>query len=203
MLGSAPKAPGRGGPDPPEHRQCGAMMAGMASSGSNSRAGEREAAPGVASLILPALLVLAGGAALFGPAQAAYSRTSPLNSALGSRLSPVVRPMPLVAATGRRFGSPKAALAYCQQGECSTPAQLEALYDMTPLFAKGDDGKGVTIAVVDSFGSPTIARDLAYFDKAMRIPNPPRLTVIHPAGQGATVQPGHHGTRWMGDRDHP
>ena len=32
----------------------------------------------------------------------------------------------------------------------------------------------------------------------MRIPNPPRLTVIHPAGQGAAVQPGHHGRDRMG-----
>ena len=166
------------------------MMAGMARPGSNSGSGAaRRQLLARPALILPALLVLAGGAALFGPAQSDYSRTSPSSSALGSRLTRVVRPMPLVAATGRRFGSPKAALAYCQQGECSTPAQLEALYDMTPLFAKGDDGKGVTIAVVDSFGSPTIARDLAYFDKTMRIPNPPRLTVIHPAGKVPRFNP--------------
>jgi len=53
---------------------------------------------------------------------------------------------------------------------------------MTPLFSRGDTGKGVTIAIVDSFGSPTIVHDLDYFDKVMQIPNPPKLSIIRPAG---------------------
>ncbi len=101
----------------------------------------------------------------------------------------MVRPTPLFVSTGQRFGSADAALAYCQYGGCSTPGQLESLYDMTPLFSKGENGKGVTIAIVDSFGSPTIAHDLAYFDRVMKIPNPPKLTVIQPAGKVPRFNP--------------
>jgi subtilase family serine protease len=84
---------------------------------------------------------------------------------------------------GRGFASARAAIAYCRSGGCSTPEQLESLYDMRPLYSKGDTGKGVTIAVVDAFGSPTIAHDLHYFDKVMKIPNPPKLAIIQPAGK--------------------
>ena len=48
---------------------------------------------------------------------------------------------------------------------CYSPRQLETAYDMKPLFATGDTGTGETIVLVDSFGSPTIRRDLTTFDK--------------------------------------
>ena len=41
-----------------------------------------------------------------------------------------------------------------------TPAQLRTAYDLGPLLRRGIDGRGQTIVIVDSFGSPTIARDL-------------------------------------------
>jgi subtilase family serine protease len=65
---------------------------------------------------------------------------------------------------------------------CYQPAQLQKAYDLQPLFAKGVDGRGQTIVIVDSFGSPTIASDLAVFDQTFGIPAPPSLTVIQPAG---------------------
>src|SRR5262245_55960933 len=43
---------------------------------------------------------------------------------------------------------------------CYSPAQLRAAYDLAPLYAAGNDGTGTTIAIVDSFGSPTIQHDL-------------------------------------------
>jgi len=90
--------------------------------------------------------------------------------------------VPLLVRTGKQFATLKGALGYCEIGGCSTPRQLEALYDMNPLYRKGDTGKGVTIAIVAAFGSPTIVHDVDYFDKAMKIPNPPKLTIIQPAG---------------------
>lgn len=101
-----------------------------------------------------------------------------------------MRPVPFFVRAGRKFASANAALAYCQLGGCSTAKQLETLYDMTPLYAKGENGKGVTIAVVDAFGSPTIVHDLAYFDRVMKIPNPPKLTIIQPAGKVPPFNPG-------------
>jgi subtilase family serine protease len=63
-----------------------------------------------------------------------------------------------------------------------TPRQVRAAYQVGPLAARGIDGSGQTIVIVDSFGSPTIAADLAFFDKYFGLPAPPSLRVIQPAG---------------------
>ncbi len=49
---------------------------------------------------------------------------------------------------------------------CFTPQAIQAAYNLGPLYAAGRDGRGVTIAIVDSFGSDTIAHDLHVFDRA-------------------------------------
>ena len=49
---------------------------------------------------------------------------------------------------------------------CFGPQQIRASYDVGPLYRLGDDGRGVTIAIVDAFGSDTIAHDLHVFDQA-------------------------------------
>jgi subtilase family serine protease len=54
---------------------------------------------------------------------------------------------------------------------CYSPAQLQAAYNVTPLHAKGITGKGRTIVIVDSFGSPTIQHDLEVFDKQFGLPD--------------------------------
>jgi subtilase family serine protease len=64
---------------------------------------------------------------------------------------------------------------------CYNPAQLRAAYDLAPLYAAGNDGSGTTIAIVDSFGSPTIQSDLHTFDQTFGLPDP-ELQVIAPAG---------------------
>jgi subtilase family serine protease len=63
-----------------------------------------------------------------------------------------------------------------------SPAQIRAAYELAPLAAKGIDGSGQTIILVDSFGSPTIDADLAHFDSYFRLPAPPSLRVLQPAG---------------------
>jgi subtilase family serine protease len=63
-----------------------------------------------------------------------------------------------------------------------SPAQLATAYNLGPLQKRGVDGRGETIVIVDSFGSPTIAGDLAGFDSAFGLPAPPSLKVIQPAG---------------------
>ncbi len=63
-----------------------------------------------------------------------------------------------------------------------TPAQVAAAYDLAPLTAAGITGAGQTIVLVDSFGSPTIASDLAHFDSYFKLPAPPSFQVIQPAG---------------------
>ena len=56
---------------------------------------------------------------------------------------------------------------------CYSPLQYRVAYDLDPLYAEGVTGKGQTIMIVDSFGSPTIRRDLAYFDRQWGLPDPP------------------------------
>ena len=76
-----------------------------------------------------------------------------------------------------------------QASDGLTPTQIRAAYDLPPLTdlsspgaLKGITGKGETIVIVDSFGSPTIASDLASFDKRFGVPAPPSFKVIQPVG---------------------
>lgn len=48
---------------------------------------------------------------------------------------------------------------------CYSPLQYRNAYDLNPLYQDGITGKGRTIVIVDSFGSPTIQSDLQTFDK--------------------------------------
>jgi subtilase family serine protease len=66
---------------------------------------------------------------------------------------------------------------------CYQPADLQAQYDFGPLYAAGDDGKGQTIVIFDSFGSPTIGHDLGVFDEAFGLPAPPSFKVYMPEGR--------------------
>ena len=52
---------------------------------------------------------------------------------------------------------------------CFTPQALQSAYNLGPLYAAGFNGTGMTIAIVDSFGSDTIAHDLHVFDTAFGI----------------------------------
>jgi subtilase family serine protease len=65
---------------------------------------------------------------------------------------------------------------------CYSPLQVQRAYDLQPLYARGFDGHGRTIVIVDPFGSPTIRRDLATFDHAFGLPAPPSFRVLQPVG---------------------
>jgi subtilase family serine protease len=57
------------------------------------------------------------------------------------------------------------------------------------VYANGVTGKGATIVIVDSFGSPTISHDLSVFDKTFHLPAPPSFKVIQPAGKVPAYNP--------------
>jgi subtilase family serine protease len=88
----------------------------------------------------------------------------------------------------RATGDGRASRAAAPPGDVLSPAQAWAAYDLGPLLRAGIDGKGQTIAVVDPFGSPTIAHDVAVFDKRFRLP-PLSLRVIQPAGAVPRYRP--------------
>jgi subtilase family serine protease len=49
---------------------------------------------------------------------------------------------------------------------CFSPQAIRASYNVLPLYASGFTGAGRTIAIVDSYGSDTMAHDLHVFDQA-------------------------------------
>ena len=49
---------------------------------------------------------------------------------------------------------------------CFTPQAIQSAYNVGPLYQQGYTGKGMTIAIVDSYGSDTMAHDLHVFNQA-------------------------------------
>ncbi len=93
--------------------------------------------------------------------------------------------------------------AECEAEEhiaCYQPSQIQTAYNMKALYAQGDEGQGETIVIVDSFGSPTIQKDLKRFDSAFHLPAPPSLQVIQPAGAVRPFEPGNiEMSGWAGE----
>ena len=55
---------------------------------------------------------------------------------------------------------------------CYTPLQYRTAYNLNPLYKRGVTGRGRTIVIVNSYGSPTISRDIKTFDKQFGFPDP-------------------------------
>lgn len=80
--------------------------------------------------------------------------------------------------TGNRYGqdignSDPGTVAPCGY----QPSEIQSAYGLDKLYHAGLDGTGQTIAIVDAFGSTTIAQDVALFSAVMGLP-PADLTVI-------------------------
>jgi subtilase family serine protease len=116
---------------------------------------------------------LAAGAVLAAGAAAAPLFVTP--PTLRPSLQPLAQESPLTN-------------AQCQQlykVPCYSVSQLRTAYGMPTLYKAGDTGKGQTIVIVDSFGSPTIRQDLATFDSAKTgygLTAPPSFDIIAPVG---------------------
>ncbi|MBF6590417.1 MAG: S53 family peptidase [Ktedonobacterales bacterium] len=63
-------------------------------------------------------------------------------------------------------------LAACGSGDAPgyTPEQMRAAYGVTALYDKGFRGKGQTVVVIDSFGSPTLQQDMDTFNQHYGLP---------------------------------
>jgi subtilase family serine protease len=66
---------------------------------------------------------------------------------------------------------PSEAACFAVGRRCFTPSSMQNSYDLPPLYAAGDEGQGVTIAIIDSLGNPNMASDLANFDTQMGLPH--------------------------------
>jgi subtilase family serine protease len=82
-----------------------------------------------------------------------------------------VQPPPTDQQCRQQFGIP-----------CYSPQEMQNAYDLTPVLNAGFTGKGQTIVIIDSFGSPTIKDDLHAFDQGYGLPDPPLFKVLAPLG---------------------
>ncbi len=109
---------------------------------------------------------------------------------------------PGVQHAGRVQASPPTT-ADCEKAykvACFEPAQIQQAYDLPAVYASGVTGRGTTIVIVDSFGSPTIRNDLSVFDRTFGLPAPPSFRVIQPAGQVPAYNPGNSDmVGWAGE----
>ena len=131
----------------------------------------------VTALAVSAAALSVGVVAAVAPAGSAAT-TSAATTASPVVISPgVVHPMGVMSTPSQanclKYGSYR----------CLTPGQVEDAYNLPPLYHHGVTGKGETIVIVDSFGSPTIKHDLAVFDKQFGLPAPPSFKIITPSGK--------------------
>lgn len=54
---------------------------------------------------------------------------------------------------------------------CYNPLQYRKAYDLNALYRKGVTGKGRTIVIVDSYGSPTVQHDLDVYSRQFGLPS--------------------------------
>ena len=100
--------------------------------------------------------------------------TLAMSSAAGT-VAAVAGPVLMPAVSDVKFLSasetpPTEADCFAVNRRCFTPQGFWAAYNLGPLFDAGYDGSGMTVAIVDSYGSDTMAHDLHVFDTAFGLP---------------------------------
>jgi subtilase family serine protease len=85
-------------------------------------------------------------------------------------------PVPVPAAADYQLLSssitpPTEAQCFAVGRRCFTATAMQNSYNLPALYAQGNEGQGVTIAIIDSFGNPNMASDLANFDAQMGLPH--------------------------------
>jgi subtilase family serine protease len=127
-----------------------------------------------------ALTALAAGALALVPVAAQASG--------GSAHSPLpgLVPQIIVGPVAGHSASQPPTGAFCLKHfkiACYRPSDIQHQYNFGPLYAKGDTGRGQSVTIFDSFGSPTIRHDLAVFDQAFHLPAPPAFHIYMPEGR--------------------
>ncbi|QQG49323.1 MAG: S53 family peptidase [archaeon] len=116
---------------------------------------------------------------------------SPFAFAAGSSSSSTFYYKPLVTWTAATpDGTSPQGIPLCGSGGgkivCYSPSFISKAYD----FPSSLNGSGQTILIVDAYGSPTIAADLATFDAYFGLPAPPSFTVFCGNGGCPAFTPG-------------
>lgn len=113
------------------------------------------------------MLGLASGVAL--AAATLFAGTVPASPLIAP--SPVVQPAVSDYVQVTNSATPPTQAQCASVGRrCFTPQSTRAAYNVNPLYAAGNDGHGITIAIVDSYGSDTMAHDLHVYNQAFGLP---------------------------------
>jgi subtilase family serine protease len=99
---------------------------------------------------------------------------APAGSAALTAASSLPAPVPAVSDYQLLTSSttpPTEADCFAVHRRCFTAAAMQTSYNLGPLYKLKEDGRGVTIAIIDSFGNPNMASDLANFDTQMGLPH--------------------------------
>jgi len=158
----------------------------------------RLARPAAVAAVAFLAAAVAGTGAVAVAGRAARPAAAP--AAAGSVVT--IRPGAIHALAGALAAPPTT--AFCERQfriACYRPAQFQRAYNLPRLYRQGITGRGQTIIIVDSFGSPTVQRDLRRFDRATGLPAPPSLKVIQPAGPVPPYQPNSDREGWAGETD--
>src|SRR5436309_2385423 len=139
------------------------------------------------ALVLASLALLAGALTRSGGAQVAYPVPHPTVSDYEQVSKSETPPTQAqCASAGRR---------------CFAPQAIRVSYNLLPLYAGGKDGTGRTIAIVDSYGSDTMAHDLHVFNQQFGLapmcgeegvtctPGMPKFSELRLQGSPATKAP--------------
>jgi subtilase family serine protease len=148
---------------------------------------------------VPRLVVVALGAcgltaaavAAVGPAPGVSGSVSAGSLSPGLSALATVTVQPGVIRLGHAQSGPPTT-ADCEKAykvACYEPGQIQQAYHLPAVYASGVTGKGATIVIVDSYGSPTIKNDLSVFDRTFGLPAPPSFRIIQPAGKVPAYNP--------------
>jgi subtilase family serine protease len=125
----------------------------------------------IALAIVTAALAAIPAAAATAAAPKTKTQTKTVATTATGPLLPEVASFPAI---GDGWSAPTS-IANCLASakvRCYSPLQYQTAYDLAPLYKKGIDGQGETIAIIESYGSPTIQHDLTVFDNQWHLPNP-------------------------------
>ena len=111
-----------------------------------------------------------GDVSLYSNGTASYYETSGASTFQGARFyasnatALEVRPRIVASTSGARGGN-----ATLPANDFSAK-ELQAVYNATYLYSRGEQGKGETIGLMDFFGSPSVTQDLQIFDQKFGFP---------------------------------
>jgi subtilase family serine protease len=121
--------------------------------------------------------------------------------AAGGVMTPAIGAHPQYKVAGQVSANPGDTTFSCQlttPAQCYGPNQMRAAYGVDKLANLGLNGAGRTIVIVDAFQSPTIASDLATFNKVFGLSSP-KLNIIAPDGLTPFDQSDGNQVGWAGE----